>query len=107
MIKFHLKKILEKENLSINQVSHDTGINRASLTSMSNNSISMVRLETLDTLCNYFTIELAELITFIPDDYIVQVPPLQPKNGEWIYALATRKPIIENSEKNGVMYNAT
>lgn len=47
---------------SINQLSEETGITRTTLTRLKDNKAQGVQLETLETLCDFFGIELHELL---------------------------------------------
>lgn len=65
MIMFNLAEIMKERNISINKLSTETKINRASLTSIANNDSKMIQLSTIETLLNYLKIPLNE---FVYDD---------------------------------------
>ncbi|MES1050376.1 helix-turn-helix transcriptional regulator [Bacillus thuringiensis] len=62
MIRSNLGKLLEKENLSINKVSTDTGISRQTITSLVNNESKGIQFNTLETLMAYLGVELTDLL---------------------------------------------
>ena len=76
MIRLHLKKLLddksfrEKEKITLNQVSEETGISRATLNRLANTPGYNTNTDTLDALCKYFECTTGELMEYIPDDEI-------------------------------------
>lgn len=62
MIRCHFARLLGERKLKISDVARDTGINRGSLTRLYYESAERVELEVLDRLCDYFQIELSELL---------------------------------------------
>lgn len=62
MLKSNLKYLLKRENVSINQLSKDTGISRKSLTQLANNTGEGIQFGTINKLLDYFNINLDELI---------------------------------------------
>jgi putative transcriptional regulator len=62
MIRCHFARLLGERKLKISDVARDTGINRGTLTRMYYETAERVELEVLDQLCEYFSIELHELI---------------------------------------------
>ncbi|MEE6715852.1 helix-turn-helix transcriptional regulator [Schleiferilactobacillus harbinensis] len=71
MIVFKLRDLLEEQGVSINQLSKDININRASLTAIANNEVKMVQLSTLQALSKYFKVPLDELM--VDDSDIVKI----------------------------------
>ena len=64
MIRCHFARLLGERKLKISDVARDTGINRGTLTRMYYETAERVELEVLDQLCEYFSIELHELIVW-------------------------------------------
>ncbi|NKC68962.1 helix-turn-helix domain-containing protein [Vagococcus fluvialis] len=62
MISSNLSSLLEREDISINKLSKETGIARQTLTSLANNESKGIQFETIDTLLEYFSIEIDELL---------------------------------------------
>lgn len=73
MLYFHLRSLMDSERISINKLSKDTNINRASLTGIANNETSMVRIDTLNKLCKYFNCNLSVLMNETPDTAILKI----------------------------------
>lgn len=67
MLKLKLKSILEEENISINELSKLTGVNRSSLTQLVNNTSKMVQFDTLNKIMNVLRIDyIGELLETVP-----------------------------------------
>ncbi len=62
MIRCHFARLLGERKLKISDVARDTGINRGTLTRMYYETAERIELDVLDQLCEYFSIELHELI---------------------------------------------
>lgn len=62
MIKINLKELMEKNKISINKLSNETGLSRPTLTSLLNNDSKGVQFDTLETLLDYFNISIADLL---------------------------------------------
>ena len=62
MIRCHFARLLGERKLKISDVARDTGINRGTLTRLYYETAERVELEVLDRLCDYFGIDLPELI---------------------------------------------
>jgi len=68
MIKSKLHELMGREKIkSILQLSDLTGISRASLTRIYNDSATGVELATLNKLCEHFNCQLGDLLEYIPD----------------------------------------
>lgn len=68
MIKNNFKTLMAERNFKITRVSNDTGISRTTLTALSQEMSKGVQLDTLNTLCNYFSITPCEFFSYIPYD---------------------------------------
>ena len=62
MIRCNFARLLGERKLKISDVARDTGINRGTLTRLYYETAERVELEVLDRLCDYFGIDLPELI---------------------------------------------
>lgn len=62
MIRCHFARLLGERKLKISDVARDTGINRGTLTRMYYETAERIELEVLDQLCEYFQIDLPELL---------------------------------------------
>lgn len=68
MIKNNFKTLMAERNYKITRVSNDTGISRTTLTALSQEMSKGVQLDTLNKLCNYFSITPCEFFSYIPYD---------------------------------------
>ena len=73
MLYFHLRSLMDSAGISINKLSKDININRASLTGIANNEVSMIRIDTLNKLCDYFKCPLNLLINETPDTAMLKI----------------------------------
>lgn len=64
MIKCHLSKVMGEKRLKISDVARDTGINRGTLTRMYHETLVRVDLETINSLCGYLDVTVAELFEY-------------------------------------------
>jgi putative transcriptional regulator len=64
MIKCHLSKILGEQRLKISDVSRETGIDRGTLTRMYYETLRRVDLATINTLCEYLSISVNDLLEY-------------------------------------------
>lgn len=62
MIRCHFARLLGERKLKISDVARDTGINRGTLTRLYYETAERIELEVLDQLCDYFGIDLPELL---------------------------------------------
>lgn len=62
MIRCHFARLLGERKLKIADVARDTGINRGTLTRLYYESAERVEMDVLDKLCDYFSIDLPELL---------------------------------------------
>lgn len=68
MVKSNLHVLMGTHKIkSILQLSELTGISRASLTRLYNDSAKGVELETLNTLCAYFNCSIGDLLEYVKD----------------------------------------
>ena len=64
MIKCHLSRVLGERKLKISDVARDTGINRGTLTRIYHETLVRIDLETINTLCEYLSISVGELLEY-------------------------------------------
>lgn len=62
MIRCHFARLLGERKLKIADVARDTGINRGTLTRLYYETTERVEIDVLDKLCDYFGIDLPELL---------------------------------------------
>lgn len=74
MIRLLVKKLLDdksfkdREKITLNQVSIDTGISRATLNRVVNNPGYNTNTDTINALCKYFQCSPGELIEYVDDE---------------------------------------
>lgn len=71
MIFSKLKVLMAERDLKVNEVANDTGISRTTLTGLFNNTLKGVRLDTINTLCQYFNVSINEFFDYLPFDFEV------------------------------------
>lgn len=74
MINIKLDELLEEKNMTILQLSDETGISRSTLNTMVNGNTKGIQFTTADTLCNYFKCDIGDLLEFTPT---VDMPKLK------------------------------
>ena len=62
MIRCHFARLMGERKLKISDVARDTGINRGTLTRLYYETAERIELEVLDQLCDYFGVELGDLL---------------------------------------------
>jgi len=67
MIRCHFARLLGERKLKISDVARDTGINRGTLTRLYYETAERVELDVLDKLCDYFSVEVSQLLEKIPN----------------------------------------
>lgn len=70
MIRCHFARLLGERKLKISDVTRDTGINRGTLTRLYYETAERLEVDVLDKLCEYFKIDLADLIDRVPGDRV-------------------------------------
>lgn len=65
-IKIHLAEILEAKNISVNQLSFRTEMQRSQIRSYRDNKIQRLDMDILKRLCYVLECDLHELIEYIP-----------------------------------------
>ncbi|MBE7459636.1 MAG: helix-turn-helix transcriptional regulator [Zoogloeaceae bacterium] len=73
MLKFKLKQLLaekefaERKQITLKSIAEEMGINRMTLSKMSNRVGANVTTDNLDKLCAYFGCRIEDLVEYIPD----------------------------------------
>jgi len=62
MIKCHLSRLMGERKLKISDIARDTGLHRNTITLLYQETANRVDLETLDVLCKYFDVGVADLL---------------------------------------------
>lgn len=62
MIRCHFARLIGERKLKISDVARDTGINRGTLTRLYYETAERIELDVLDKLCDYFGVDLPELL---------------------------------------------
>lgn len=70
MIRCNLSVLLAERNLKITKVSNDTGISRTTLTALCKNHSQGIQFDTMNILCKYLKVAPAQLICYIPYDFV-------------------------------------
>ncbi|MDP2443688.1 helix-turn-helix domain-containing protein [Rhodoferax sp.] len=70
MISCTFARLLGERKLKISDVARDTGINRGTLTRLYYETAERIELEVLDQLCDYFGIDLPELLVRTPSQKV-------------------------------------
>lgn len=76
MITCNFARLLGERKLKISDVARDTGINRGTLTRLYYETAERVELEVLDQLCEYFCIDLPDLLVRLPGKQVRTAVPV-------------------------------
>ena len=68
MIKCHLSRVMGERKLKISDVARDTGLHRNTITLLYQETATRVDLEAIDALCKYFSVGVADLFEYLPDE---------------------------------------
>ena len=68
MIRCHFARLMGERKLKIADVARDTGINRGTLTRLYYETAERIELEVLDQLCEYFQIDISDLLERVSSD---------------------------------------
>ncbi len=68
MIKCHLSRLMGERKLKISDVARDTGLHRNTITLLYQETATRVDLETIDALCRYFDVGVADLFEWQDSD---------------------------------------
>lgn len=67
MLELGLQEILAKKNITILQLSEETGISRSTLNNMVNENTKGVQFSTLNILCSFLSVAPEDILKFTPD----------------------------------------
>ena len=67
MIRLHLSRLMGERRLKIADVVRDTGISRTALTRLYHEKVERLDLETLEILCRYLDVEVADMLELTDD----------------------------------------
>jgi len=70
LIKNNLYKLLENKNMSINKLSEETSLSRRTLTNLINGDAKGIQFDTIQTLLDYFEIDLNEFWYYEKEEYL-------------------------------------
>jgi len=62
------KSFRDKRRITLNELSEETGISRATITRVANTPGYNTNTDTLNILCKYFECSPAELLVYVPDE---------------------------------------
>ncbi|MGC4396510.1 helix-turn-helix domain-containing protein [Hydrogenophaga sp. T2] len=68
MIKCHLSRVMGERKLKISDVARDTGLHRNTITLLYQETATRVDLDAINALCNYFSVGVADLFEYVPDE---------------------------------------
>lgn len=66
MIICTLNKLMKERNITQSKISDETGITRPTLLSLIRNDNQSIRYETINQLCDFFSIDMSELLVYSP-----------------------------------------
>ena len=68
MIKNNFNELVAQRKLKITRISNDTGISRPTLNALTRDDGKGIQYDTLNVLCNYFSVTPCEFFSYIPYD---------------------------------------
>ncbi|MEG1641337.1 MAG: helix-turn-helix transcriptional regulator [Ruthenibacterium sp.] len=67
MIKINLSKLLGEQRIKQADLSRATGIRKATISNMYNESVNSLTLKQLNNICKYLNCTVGELFEYVPD----------------------------------------
>jgi putative transcriptional regulator len=104
MLKSNLKVLLAERNISITQVSNDTGISRTTLTSLMSVAKG-IQFETMNTLCNYLKITPSDLFIYVPYDVKIELESFRYKYDSSANFISFFIEILKENRKYKLLFN--
>lgn len=104
MLKSNLKVLLAERNISITQVSNDTGISRTTLTSLMSVAKG-IQFETMNTLCNYLKITPSDLFIYVPYDIEIKLDSFKYKYGSSNNFFSFFIEVLKENRKYVILFN--
>lgn len=68
MIKFNIKSLRDKHNMSQKELIEKTGIRSGTMSSFENSNTVSITIEQLDSLCEAFNCQPSDIMTYVPND---------------------------------------
>lgn len=62
------RRVKERRNISLQEVSNETGISRQALYKWENNKVNRFDVPVIDALCQYFGVEPGALFQYVPNE---------------------------------------
>lgn len=69
------KRAAAKRNISLSEVAEKTNISRPTLVAWANNTVTRFDLSVIEALCQYFGVNLSDLLEYTPPDNPQTKPP--------------------------------
>ncbi len=66
MIRINLSRIMGERRLKIADVCRDTGLKRTTVARLYHEDVVKLDLETLEVLCDYFDVDISEMLEIVP-----------------------------------------
>lgn len=104
MLKSNLKVLLAERNISITQVSNDTGISRTTLTSLMSVAKG-IQFETMNALCNYLKITPSDLFIYVPYDIEIKLDSFKYKYGSSNNFFSFFIEVLKENRKYVILFN--
>lgn len=104
MLKSNLKVLLAERNISITQVSNDTGISRTTLTSLMSVAKG-IQFETMNTLCNYLKITPSDLFIYVPYDVKIELESFRYKYDSSANFISFFIEVLKENRKYKILFN--
>lgn len=104
MLKSNLKVLLAERNISITQVSNDTGISRTTLTSLMSVAKG-IQFETMNTLCNYLKITPSDLFIYVPYDVKIELDSFRYKYDSSANFISFFIEVLKENRKYKLLFN--
>lgn len=104
MLKSNLKVLLAERNISITQVSNDTGISRTTLTSLMSVAKG-IQFETMNTLCNYLKITPSDLFIYVPYDVKIELESFRYKYDSSANFISFFIEVLKENRKYRLLFN--
>lgn len=100
MLANRLNVLLAERDLTIKQVTQETGISRNTISNLVNNPFGNISIDTVDVLCNYLSVTPTDFFEYSP--YLVKLFDSLSENGR-IAILVESKP---NQELKRILFNS-
>ena len=68
MVRVHLSRLMGEKRLKIADIERDTGLSRTTLSRLYHEKAGRLDFDTLETLCRYFDVGVADLLEITDDE---------------------------------------